>query len=180
LSGHPDIGESLSAYLQACLNDNTGFFSCQEKPARKTEPARDIPWDKGDIKGGKAVHKIKLKPIDYIIGVLFLCTAIFSLVYAIRHKDGSPRLIVTAGRTEWVYPLNVDRTIEVEGALGISRIAIENGFVRFLDSPCSNRICVQSPPLWREGDWSACLPNQVFLRIEGAPSYKDEFDAIGF
>ena len=126
------------------------------------------------------MHKIKLKPIDYIIGVLFLCTAIFSLVYAIRHKDGSPRLIVTAGKNEWVYPLNVDRTIDVEGALGISRIAIENGQARFLDSPCSNRICVQSPPLWREGDWSACLPNQVFLRREGAPSYKDEFDAIGF
>ena len=101
------------------------------------------------------MHKIKLKPIDYIIGILFLCTAIFSLVYAIRHKDGSPRLIVTAGRTEY-------------------------GQARFLDSPCSNRICVQSPPLWREGDWAACLPNQVFLRIEGAPSYKDEFDAIGF
>ncbi|WP_432962557.1 NusG domain II-containing protein [Treponema sp. OMZ 840] len=121
-----------------------------------------------------------LKPIDYIIGFLFLCTAVFSFIYAVRHKGGKPRLIVTVNEKEWVYPLDVDREIEAHGALGISRIKIENGQARFLDSPCSNRTCVQSFPLRTEGDWSACLPNQVFIHVEGHTSEQSELDAVGF
>ncbi len=124
--------------------------------------------------------KIKLKWIDYIVVFLFLAAAMFSITRLFGNTvEEKPHLIVSNEKREWIYPLDTDKEIEVPGALGISRIVIENATVRFADSPCSNRICVQSPPLWRPGDWSACLPNQVFIRIEGKDTSPQEFDAVG-
>ena len=124
--------------------------------------------------------KKRVKPIDYIIIVLFLAAAGFSLFYAVQHKEGKARLIVSDGKREWVYPLDTDRDIEARGVLGISRICIQNGQALFLDSPCDNRICVQSFPLSRNGDWAACLPNQIFIHVEGADEADAAFDAVGF
>lgn len=124
--------------------------------------------------------KRRFKPIDYIIAVLFLAAAVFSLIYALQYKEGKAKLIVTDGRREWVYPLDEDREIEVKGTLGISRILIKNGQAMFLDSPCDNRVCVQSFPLSRNGDWAACLPNQIFIHVEGADETDSAFDAVGF
>ena len=124
--------------------------------------------------------KKRLKPIDYIIIAVFFAAAVFSLIYAFQYKDGKARLIVSDGKREWVYPLDEDREIEVRGPLGISRIRIKNGQALFLDSPCDNRVCVQSFPLSRNGDWAACLPNQIFIHVEGADDSDSSFDAVGF
>lgn len=64
-------------------------------------------------------------------------------------------------------PLSVDRELQVMGREGYSTIRIRGGRVRFVDSPCRNRICVHSG--WHEhaGDAAACAPNGVSLRLVG-------------
>ena len=76
-------------------------------------------------------------------------------------------LLVHTPRGTFAYDMSKDRIIDIEGAIGTSRIEISGGTARFLDSPCPNKTCVQSMPISETGEWSACLPNQVFLRIEG-------------
>ena len=124
--------------------------------------------------------KIKLKIIDYIIGILFAAVAAFSVFHAFKPQDTKVRLIISAGKKEWVYPLDSDRELGIQGVLGVSRIRIKNGQAEFLESPCSNQVCVHTPPLRRNGDWAACLPNQVFIYVEGTGTAASDFDAVGF
>jgi len=70
-----------------------------------------------------------------------------------------------------------DRQLEITGALGVSHIEIKDAQVRFLDSPCSNKLCVLSGWHRHAGDTTACLPNQVSVRILGRDP---RYDAINF
>lgn len=89
----------------------------------------------------------------------------------------SSSLVVSTDRGEWIYPLSTDRTIEAEGVLGVSVIHIEGGFAHFVESPCANKLCIAAPRIGSTGQWSACLPNGVFIRIEGSEA-TDEIDAF--
>jgi len=86
--------------------------------------------------------------------------------------------VVSADSGEWVYPLADDREFVVEGALGPLIIRVEGGTVRFHASPCKNQLCVGAAPVSSPGQWSACLPSGVFIRVEGGTAGEDEFDAL--
>lgn len=61
--------------------------------------------------------------------------------------------------------LNQERTLDVAGPLGMSRIHIHQGRVRFVSSPCRNQYCVHQGWLARAGQAALCLPNQVGLEL---------------
>ena len=63
--------------------------------------------------------------------------------------------------------------MEIQGHQGISVIEIDQGKAVFLDSPCANKTCVASPPISKNGEWSACLPNGIFMRIESQEEESD-------
>lgn len=74
-------------------------------------------------------------------------------------------------------PLAEDRQLAVAGVLGDSHIEIKHAEARFVDSPCSNKLCVLHGWLQHAGETTACLPNQVSLRILGRDP---RYDAINF
>lgn len=74
-------------------------------------------------------------------------------------------------------PLAEDRMLDVRGEMGISRIEIRGGQARFADSPCTNKICILHGWQRHAGETTACLPNQVSLRILGRDV---RYDAINF
>ena len=78
--------------------------------------------------------------------------------------------------TPQVYSLDTQRHIEVHGALGTSMLEIEVGRIRFVSSPCRNKVCIHSGWLSMSGDATACLPNRVTIALlgHGAP----EIDAV--
>lgn len=61
-----------------------------------------------------------------------------------------------------------DQTIVLHGKLGDSVIEINDGQVRFIQSPCRHQICVQSGWISQSGEVLACLPNEVALHVRGA------------
>ncbi|MEJ2644360.1 MAG: NusG domain II-containing protein [Gammaproteobacteria bacterium] len=73
------------------------------------------------------------------------------------------------------YSLARDQRIRVHGPLGDSVLEILHGRVRFVSSPCRNKICVHSGWLSRAGESTACLPNRVSVQIIGQDP---RFDAI--
>lgn len=75
----------------------------------------------------------------------------------VRVGDGAPRQ----------YSLDTQRHIEVHGALGTSVLEIEDGRVRFVSSPCRNKVCIHSGWLSMSGDATACLPNRVSIALRG-------------
>jgi hypothetical protein len=65
------------------------------------------------------------------------------------------------------YPLDQDRRLEIQGRVGTSVIDIRDQRVRFLSSPCRNKVCVHGGWLSHSGDSTACLPNRVSIVLGG-------------
>lgn len=121
------------------------------------------------------------KPLDYLLILLglFLCT--FSVMAATSQQEGTPLLVLTSPANEYIYPLDTDTTIQIPGLEGISTIQIQQGQARYLDSPCANKTCVAASPIHRNGEWSACLPNGIFMRVENSTSSSDtDIDIMAF
>ncbi|HPE90175.1 MAG TPA: NusG domain II-containing protein [Spirochaetales bacterium] len=119
---------------------------------------------------------VKVRWLDALIvalsAALFVCLAV-----SVYGGPPSSVLVITSGGDEWIYQLSQDRVIEVPGLIGVSIVGIHDGEAHIDDSPCANRTCVASQPIRRPGEWAACLPNGVFIRIEGE-EIQDEFDAF--
>ncbi|MBQ7166580.1 MAG: NusG domain II-containing protein [Treponema sp.] len=108
--------------------------------------------------------------------LLLSVAALIASVLLVRRGGGDERLLVVRTQEgEFVYPLSKDAVYRIEGAVGISEIEVSGGKARFRDSPCPGKTCVMSGELSEPGAWAACLPNQVFIRIEGK---SQELDAV--
>ena len=117
------------------------------------------------------------RPLDYVVFALFLAVAVSSVVALRKNRSGSPLLVVNTPHGEYVYPLDKNREVSLEGLLGDSVLVIQDGKAFFKESPCPNQICVQTSALSHNGDWSACLPNQIIMHIENK-SEETELDAL--
>ncbi len=82
-------------------------------------------------------------------------------------------------RAEGRPPLEVDltqsRVWEVEGSLGVSRLETRDGKIRFMDSPCRNKLCIRQGWLEYGGEYAACLPNRVGVQVRTA---EQRFDSL--
>ena len=71
------------------------------------------------------------------------------------------------------YPLNEDRTVTVDGALGATVIRIESGRARVVSDPGPRQYCVKQGWLSRPGEMALCAPNHVSLSLSsGQPAYE--------
>jgi len=75
--------------------------------------------------------------------------------------------------------LQQDGIHTVNGMLGTSTLEVQDRQLRFTDSPCSNKLCIQSGWHRQSGDIAACLPNRISVQLarNGEPR---EYDAINF
>jgi hypothetical protein len=102
--------------------------------------------------------------------VITLCAALIGAAFARTWTSSSAGWVEVRSGDAVVgrYALDEDRDITVHGRLGDARLRIEAGRVRFVDSPCPNKICVHAGWLDRDGDAAACVPNGVSIRLGGA------------
>lgn len=103
--------------------------------------------------------------------VLSITLVLTSIIFTLTGKSQESLVYIRNEEGEWFYPLNQDRIIHVKGPLGETEIHIENEQAWVLSSPCEFKTCVSHAPLKQAGDWNACLPNQVFLSLEGEENY---------
>lgn len=85
-------------------------------------------------------------------------------------------LILVAQQPPQRIDLQGHHYLHVHGHLGDSVLEIDNGRIRFLNSPCQNKLCIHSGWLQQAGDFSVCLPNQVSIQLQGTETR--QFDAI--
>ena len=132
----------------------------------------NIAWKKG-IK--------QLRPLDFVVFALSVVLTVFAAVAAYTQPVAASHLHIQTPDGEFLYDLSQDAEIELKGPLGATKVAISGGAARVLDSPCREKICVNSQPLSAGGDWTACLPNRVFLQVTGDAGGADaEIDAVSF
>ncbi len=135
----------------------------------------------------KNLHNIKrlFKPLDFVIIAIALGLIVLSLFFTFSTREDGESLIVTTPDGDWVYALSDDVTIDSKGTLGNSVIVIDEGKAFFVSSPCDNQLCVHSNPIHSSSQFIACLPNQIFIRVEStevdvSQALDDELDVIGF
>ncbi|MBI5041970.1 MAG: NusG domain II-containing protein [Gammaproteobacteria bacterium] len=112
--------------------------------------------------------------------LLFIAAGLIGWLYMALWAPDSTALEVeiwSRGQRVQTLSLAENHRIEVTGALGVSLIEIKDAQVRFVDSPCSNKLCVHSGWQRHAGETTACLPNQVSVRILGRDR---RYDAINF
>lgn len=90
---------------------------------------------------------------------------------------GQQARILVGGKEFAVVSLLENRRLEIPGSLGVSKLEVRAGKIRFLDSPCRNKQCVHSGWLAVSNDIAVCLPNRISVQIIGRDA---RFDAINF
>jgi len=112
------------------------------------------------------MKSIPLRPFD-IIAILITLIVIALFAYFVYSGTGEEQMVYVQGvEGMWVYPLDKNASLTVNGPIGETEVVIENGSARVVSSPCHQQICVSSGAISRPGSWIACLPNRVFVRIE--------------
>lgn len=128
------------------------------------------------------VQKITLLDIIVIAVVLIISMLLF--FYSLKNVQGNNMQVkITSEEGTFVYPLHQNRDLVFKGPVGDTHIHIENNEVQVLDSPGRKKICVNAAPISKHGQWLACLPNRVFLRVFGADGEEvnmSEIDAMVF
>jgi hypothetical protein len=111
---------------------------------------------------------MKRRPFDYLaIAVSLLAIGGFS-VFAYSGRGRAGEIMIEASGALWIYSLDVDRRESVHGPLGSTLVVIQSRKASVEDSPCPDRLCVHMPAISKPGQWIACLPNRVFVRVRGS------------
>lgn len=128
-----------------------------------------------------------LKPADVVIICLVAAVTLFSAGFWKRQADAlfveaeAPSKENQEERYRAVYPLAGDREFTVEGAEGTVRVAVKDGEVSVVSAPCRNKICQLSRPIKKPGEWIACIPGKVIIRIRGqAETGFGQTDAVSY
>ena len=93
-------------------------------------------------------------------------------------RRGRPIFRVTSGESTWLLRPDTDQVLEVSGPLGNNRVVVRDGSVFMEAAPCANQICVKTGRVARPGQWIACLPNRVFVAVEGGAD--EQIDARSY
>lgn len=115
-------------------------------------------------------------PGDWLVIVLGVALVI-GLFSTLWHGEHAAKLQIRRGDTIYAtLSLDQERTLDIPGPLGNSRIVIHHGQVRFESSPCPNQYCVHQGWLSRSGQVAICLPNQVSLELLGSKKLYDSLN----
>ncbi len=118
-----------------------------------------------------------LRPADAVI-VLLAVLAVGLLARALWQPSEPPQWVeIRTPTTTTKLDLTMDTEAIFPGTLGPSVILVEEGRARFSSSPCRNRVCIVSGWLRRTGDFAACIPNGVSIRIAARD---DGYDSINY
>lgn len=100
-----------------------------------------------------------------------------AVLYALFRPGGAGAWAVVSaeGAEAARYPLSEDRTVRLgsDGAWNVLRIA--GGQAAVIDANCGDYTCVNTGPIWREGETIVCLPHRLMVSIEGGEA--SPFDA---
>lgn len=101
-----------------------------------------------------------------IVVLLFISLAGFPFVKAMT-KAGTLVRIEADGKLYKILPLHEADTLSVPGPLGETIVVIHDGTVHVSESPCRNKVCINSGHISLSGELIACIPNKVVVQISG-------------
>jgi thiamine biosynthesis lipoprotein len=152
--------------------------SWQWRASRGRKPSLSMPKGRAWLSavawamasGGSRLTRITISDM----AVLLLLVAVGIALLVGGRPDGSAGQWVeirTLSGELLTLDLNRCQEVEVRGRLGLTKIAVSDRSVSFLESPCPHQLCVRKGKITRSGEWIACIPNGVVARIVGQAEY---------
>jgi thiamine biosynthesis lipoprotein len=91
-----------------------------------------------------------------------------------RRVDPGGVVVVSSQQGEQSLALQTEEPTrhEVKGPLGVTVVEVGRGKARITRSPCREKMCQSIGPISVAGDWAACIPNRVVIKVE-APGALD-------
>lgn len=124
---------------------------------------------------------VSLKIGDIIIIILLTGLAIFFAIDIFMEKKhiASKYIIIESPykRTKYEFKPQTKR-IKIKGRLGDSVILISTNYVKMLDSPCPNKLCIKQGKIYNPGESIICVPNQIIIKIVAKENIPRKVDAI--
>ena len=111
--------------------------------------------------------KVKVRIVDIIIILAVAGLTVFAFYIAYMRPQGTSQVLIRGDAGEWVYPVNAEETIVVKGPIGDTTVRIHGNSAWIESSPCDNYTCIAVGSVSKQGEWVACLPNNVLLIIHG-------------
>ena len=120
-------------------------------------------------------HKPLLGDVFVILLGLIFVALLFKTLW---HHEQAAKLQIRLGDKIYAsYSLDQNRSIDIQGPIGVTRIVIAKGKARFFSSPCHNQYCVHQGWLSHSGQAAICLPNQISLELLGG---EKPFDSLNY
>lgn len=117
-----------------------------------------------------------IRKADIILAIILIISGLIVSYCLTTDNDAGETVYITVdGQMYAYYPLNEDRTVEVERDDHLNKITIKDGQVSMAFSDCANQDCVLHHAISKTAETIVCLPNKVIVEIEGDSS---GFDAI--
>jgi hypothetical protein len=116
---------------------------------------------------------LPVKPLDLVIILIALVLTGVTAFTVYAKRRNTAQVSIEGPDQRWVFPLDADETVEIPGPLGNTVVRIHNSEAWVVSSPCDNQICVAAGHVHTQGEWVACLPNSIFLLIEGSDDLKN-------
>jgi hypothetical protein len=121
-----------------------------------------------------------VRTLDVVIMALGLGLTGFSGFAAYVRPQNAAQVLIQGPSRKWLFPLDADETVAVPGPLGDTVVRVRAGRAWVESSPCNNQTCVAGGHIHRPGQWAACLPNNIFLMIEGTGDSGDAPDTVAW
>lgn len=119
-----------------------------------------------------------IKPFDYAI-IVVVCVVIAVISFRVYAVDNRPPMVSIKSESGLsLYPIDQKHHVEINGPLGITHIEIADGKARVVSSPCRDKLCLLKGDLVENGDWTACMPNRVYVGIQGKS--EEELDGLSY
>ena len=115
---------------------------------------------------------------DYVI--FFLVAGLILLSYWAFWGGWSKQALaeITISGKHWRnVELYQDQIIHVPGELGESVLQVKDGRIRFISSPCTQKLCIRQGWLELGGASATCLPNKISVQVL---SDDPSFDTMNF
>ena len=103
-----------------------------------------------------------------IIGIVVILTIIF-VYYDNNTSDDEDLNAIIIHNGNIIETLNMSNIEDCEFSLDDIpniKFEIKDNQIRFIESDCSDKVCVNEGFISKNGDFAACLPNNVVISIE--------------
>ena len=107
-----------------------------------------------------------IKKADIVLLIIILAVGIPLSVLSLTAGTAGDKVQISAdGEVYGIYPLDMDREIEVTEDGHTNHITIKDGQVSMSYSTCRNQVCVNTGAISQAKDAIVCLPNRVVVEI---------------